>query len=987
MKQPAPAVDDEHFAATSTESQSRHASGSTRSDDDDVSPHSAREDDFDDSADDDDVAQQQRMQDMYRSISPRTRASRASFSYDEEDITEMNAREQELLVGIQELQRQLSMVQIQTEKPQEEILPPVADSRRRLIMVSNRLPISFQKNEVTGEWSFKMSSGGLVTALNGIRDEVPFIWIGWLGEEIAHEDQNKVREKLAQEFNCVPVFLSKEIASRYYNDFSNDILWPTFHYVPLPLFKAGSEKKFDFRLWDAYKLANKLFAQAVNQVYRDGDYVWVHDYHLMNLPSLLRKRHPKCKIGWFLHTPFPSSEMYRTLPVGKQILQGLLGADLLGFHTYDYARHFLSACGRLPGVSSSPKGIGYDDHFSSVGVFPIGIDPEHFENILESEATQTRIKELCVKFAGFKIIIGVDRMDYIKGIPHRMLAMERFLSDYPERRESVVLIQIAVPSREGVQEYQDLAASVNEMVGRINGRFGTLQHSPVHYIHQSVTPTELVALYNVADVCLVTSLRDGMNLVSYEYVMCQSKPCEGRREGPGVLILSEFAGSAQSLSGAIRVNPWNNMDMANAVEYALTLPAMEREYRQSNLYRYVKTHSASFWGKSFLTDLESAVARPTASKKLVKLPTMDLIGAYSRSKKRIIVLDYEGTLLDESHQHSTLAPPKAFVKRIIESLAADKKNIVLLVSGHERSVLGSWLNDHRIGVVAESGYYYRLPHEDEWEMTAEDMDPSWKRVVRPIMQYFTERTPGSYIEAKESSLTWHYGETDPIFGPMQARDMQINLEDVLCNLPLEVLQGTNSLEVRLQGITKTVIIEEILKEFYHKQSPVSTPGHESRGGNVPAPTKDAFGRLQQHETHQVDFVFCAGNGLEDDDMFTFFAEHQALATKNAAKVSAAPPSSHSSSSAGGSSEASTRPPEFADASTMMSSALSPRANVFTCHIGANKTEAMYYLERPTDLVRVLRALAAQSREGFAAVQDDGAPDPLAVPAALPLSPP
>ncbi|GAB9467761.1 Alpha,alpha-trehalose-phosphate synthase [Globisporangium polare] len=979
------ASEDEHFADTSgSSSQQLQSSSATttnasrdgshveddaiqRSESEEESEDEDDEEEEDESFDESDNGPaQQRMQDMYRSISPRTRTNHDSFTYDDDDITEMNAREQELLVGIQELQRQLSMVQIQTEKSQEEILPPKADSRRRLIMVSNRLPISFQKNETTGEWDFKMSSGGLVTALNGIRDEVPFIWIGWLGEEIAHEDQNKVREKLAKEFNCVPVFLSKEIASRYYNDFSNDILWPTFHYVPLPLFKAGQEKKFDFRLWDAYKLANKLFAQAVNQVYRDGDFVWVHDYHLMNLPSLLRKRHPKCKIGWFLHTPFPSSEMYRTLPVGKQILEGLLGADLLGFHTYDYARHFLSACARIPGSTSSPKGIEFEDHFSSVGVFPIGIDPEHFEKILASDATQKRIKELCVKFAGFKIIIGVDRMDYIKGIPHRLLAMERFLAAYPERRESVVLIQIAVPSRTGVQEYQELGATVNELVGRINGRFGTLQHSPVHYIHQSVTPTELVALYNVADVCLVTSIRDGMNLVSYEYVVCQSKPCEGRREGPGVLVLSEFAGSAQSLSGAIRVNPWNNTDMANALEYALTLPAMEREYRQTNLYRYVETHTASFWGKSFLTDLEYACSQPTSSKKLVKLPTMDLINAYSRSKKRIIVLDYEGTLLDESHQRSTIAPPKAFVKRIIESLAADKKNTVLLVSGHERSVIGSWLNDKRIGLVAESGYYYRLPHENDWEMMAEDMDPSWKRVVRPIMQYFTERTPGSFIETKESSLTWHYGETDQIFGPMQARDMQINLEDVLCNLPLEVIQGTNRVEVRLQGITKTVIIEEILKRFYHAQSPANTPGVRAYSGGGPASSTK---HKEQHQ--QVDFVFCAGNGLEDDDLFTFFKEHQELAKKQESKQQQQTAKTSSSSPAsGGLPPLPPAPPvEFADSSTIMSSALSNRANVYTCHIGANKTEAMYHLERPTDLVRVLRALSAQSREGFT-VQDE-----------------
>ncbi|RLN98729.1 hypothetical protein BBJ28_00009342 [Nothophytophthora sp. Chile5] len=844
---------------------------------------------------------------------PRSLSSRNSFPFDEDDVVEMNAREQELLVNIQELQRQLSMVQIQTDKPQEEIVPPMMDARHRLIMVSNRLPISFQRNEATGEWSFSMSSGGLVTALNGIRDQVPFIWVGWLGEEIPHDEQSKVREKLAREFNCVPVFLSKEIAARYYNDFSNDILWPIFHYVPLPLFRAGSEKKFDFRQWDAYKLANKRFAQAVHQVYREGDFVWVHDYHLMMLPSLLRVRHPRCKIGWFLHTPFPTAEMYRMLPVGREILEGLLGADLLGFHTYDYARHFISACARVSGTTSSPKGIERDDHFSAVGVFPIGIDPEHFDEILTAEVTQKRIQELSVKFAGCKIVIGVDRMDYIKGIPHKLLAMERFLAMYPERRQDVILIQIAVPSRTGVQEYQHLAGSVNEMVGRINGRFGTLTHSPVHYIHRSVAPSELVALYNMADVCLVTSIRDGMNLVSHEYVMCQSRPCEPRREGPGVLILSEFAGSAQSLSGAIRVNPWNTSDMANALSYALALPLMEREYRQTNLYRYVKTHTASFWGRSFLSDLEEAVSRPaTTVKKLVKLPTVEVLAAYARSSRRLLVLDYEGTLLDDpvptgasSQQRATLAAPKPVVKRLVEALANDPKNTVVLVSAHERSVVGSWLTDRRVGVVAESGYFYRLPNEDAWQVMTEDTDPSWKKVVRPIMQYFTERTPGSRIDSKESSLTWYYGETDPIFGPMQARDMQVNLEDVLCNLPLEVVQGPNRVEVRLQGVTKTLLLDEVLEKFRPQSA----------------------AEAQREDMQQLDFVFYAGNCLEDEELFTYFKEHMELARKEE------PPLQSPNESSG--SDAPSAPSEVA---TEPTSALTKRANVFTCHIGPNKTE-------------------------------------------------
>ncbi|KAG1713046.1 hypothetical protein DVH05_000776 [Phytophthora capsici] len=843
-------------------------------------------------------------------------------------------------------------VQIQTDKPQEEIVPPMMDARHRLIMVSNRLPVSSQRNEATGERTFSMSSGGLVTALNGIRDQVPFIWIGWLGEEIPHDEQSAVREKLTKEFNCIPVFLSKEIAARYYNDFSNDILWPIFHYVPLPLFRPGSEKKFDFRQWDAYKLANKRFAQAVNQVYREGDFVWVHDYHLMMLPSLLRARHPHCKIGWFLHTPFPTAEMYRMLPVGKEILEGLLGADLLGFHTYDYARHFIAACGRVPGASTSPKGVEIGDHFSAIGVFPIGIDPEHFEDILNSEATQKRVQELATKFAGCKVIIGVDRMDYIKGIPHKLLAMERFLSLYPERRKDVVLIQIGVPSRTGVQEYQHLAASVNEMVGRINGRFGTLTHSPVHYIHRSVPPSELVALYNVADVCLVTSIRDGMNLVSHEYVMCQSQSCEPHREGPGVLILSEFAGSAQSLSGAIRVNPWNTTDMANALGYAMDLPLMEREYRQTNLYRYVKTHTASFWGRSFLADLEDAVSQPRAVvKKLVRLPTVEVLGAYARSNHRLLVLDYEGTLFDDltntgpSQQRGNVAPPKPFVKRLIEALANDPKNTVVLVSAHDRNVIRSWLTDHRVGVVAESGYFYRLPNDEEWQVMTEDTDPSWKKVVRPIMQYFTERTPGSRIDSKESSLTWHYGETDPIFGPMQARDMQVNLEDVLCNLPLEVVQGTNRVEVRLQGVTKTLLLDEILKQFQPESEPNSPV---SRGARL-SPRQS---RRQHLPPPQLDFVFYAGNGVEDDELFLYFKEHLELARKEEG------PSQQPS---GGNDVL--LPPSLSISTGDATSALSKRANVFTCHIGGNKTEAMFHLERPSDLARMLRALAVHSRDG------------------------
>lgn len=449
--------------------------------------------------------------------------------------------EQAIVANIQELQRRLSTMHLEGASSSTS----GEGKKQRLLMISNRLPISVKRDKVNPKkFVFKMSSGGLVSALAGIRDRIPFIWIGWLGQEIEEDEKEGVRLQLLKEYNCVPVFLKEDIASMYYNGFSNDVLWPIFHYVPLPIFRAGSEKKFDFKLWDAYVSANKEFEKVVAGLYEKGDLIWVHDYHLMVLPSLLRKQFPESKIGWFLHTPFPSSEVYRILPVRKQILDGLLGVDLLGFHTYDYARHFLSACSRIVGIHATPKGIQLENHFVSIGVFPIGIEPAQFSDRLKGDETQTRLKDLAAKFKGKKLIVGVDRLDYIKGMPHKLLAIEKFFVKYPQYSKDTVLVQIGVPSRTGVEEYQHLGFCVNELVGRINGEYSTLHHVPIHYINQSITPYELTALYNLADVCFVSSVRDGMNLVSHEYVACQDQDCPNRK-GPGVLVLSEFAGSAQ----------------------------------------------------------------------------------------------------------------------------------------------------------------------------------------------------------------------------------------------------------------------------------------------------------------------------------------------------------------------------------------------------------------------------------------------------------
>ncbi|KAL9088060.1 MAG: hypothetical protein Q9165_006401 [Trypethelium subeluteriae] len=463
----------------------------------------------------------------------------------------------------------------------------------RLLLVSNRLPITIKRSE-EGKYDFSMSSGGLVSGLSGLSKSTTFQWYGWPGLEVPESEIQTLKDGLKDEYNAVPVMLSDELADRHYNGFSNEIMWPLFHYHP-------GEITFDESAWDAYKEANQLFASTVAADVNDNDLVWVHDYHLMLLPAMLReeisKRKKKnVKLGFFLHTPFPSSEIYRILPVRNEILLGILHCDLIGFHTYDYARHFLSSCSRILGLPTTPNGVEFQNKIVTVGAFPIGIDPEKFEDGLKKPKVQERIATLERKFQGVKLIVGVDRLDYIKGVPQKLHALEVFLTEHPEWIGKVVLVQVAVPSRQDVEEYQNLRAVVNELVGRINGKFGTIEFMPIHFMHKSVSFDELIALYAVSDVCLVSSTRDGMNLVSYEYIATQQKR-------HGVMILSEFTGAAQSLNGSLIVNPWNTEELADAIHDAVTMGDEQRASNYQKLERYVNKYTSAWWGQSFVSEL------------------------------------------------------------------------------------------------------------------------------------------------------------------------------------------------------------------------------------------------------------------------------------------------------------------------------------------------------------------------------------------------
>ncbi|KAJ1677617.1 Trehalose-6-P synthase/phosphatase complex synthase subunit, partial [Spiromyces aspiralis] len=440
---------------------------------------------------------------------------------------------------------------------------------------------------------------------------------------------------------------------------------------------------------------------------QDGDLVWIHDYHLMLMPQMLREMlgpdRKNVKIGWFLHTPFPSSEIYRILPVRKPILSGVLSADLLGFHTYDYARHFLSSCTRILGLSATPGGLEVDGRIVRIGTFPIGIDPTKFIDALQTDAVKERIEQFKRKFEGTRVVVGVDRLDYIKGVPQKFIAFEQFLTQHPEYVGKVVLVQVAVPSRGDVEEYQTLIHNVNELVGRINGKFGTVEYTPIHFLHKSVTFPELVSLYATSDVCLVTSTRDGMNLVSYEYVACQ-------QERHGVLVLSEFAGAVNSLNGSIIINPWNTEEVSNALYVALSRTPEERKTDFENLFAYVTKYTAAYWGMSFVNelrrvshDIDSIACLPLLTKTIVTDAFL------TSGHTRVIFLQYDGTLAT-TEKLPGFAKPSSAVIEMLRRLTSLPNTLVYILSGRSRGDLDQWFEPIDVGLAAEHGCFYRHPH-------------------------------------------------------------------------------------------------------------------------------------------------------------------------------------------------------------------------------------------------------------------------------------
>lgn len=655
----------------------------------------------------------------------------------------------------------------------------------RILVVSNRLPVNITKRD--NKLQFSQSSGGLATGMSALQKTYEMIWVGWPG--ITKYTQNEKKEIVDQlnKQSLVPVFLSRKQVELYYENFSNRTIWPLFHYFT-------QYTHYNETTWEAYREVNKLFARKVIEQYREGDFIWIHDYHLMLVPEMIRQKKPNASIGYFLHIPFPSFEIFRYLPWRDSVLKGILGADLVGFHTFDYARHFSSSIMRLQGLEHYLGQVFYDDRMVRIDTFPMGIDFIKYAEAPTKKQVKKQVKyyhEIC---KDSRIIISIDRLDYSKGILQRLDAFHQLLHDVPSLKEKVTLILLVVPSRDKVDSYQQLKQEVDEFVGRINGEHGTISWSPVKYFYRSLPSDSVSALYSVADVCLVTPFRDGMNLVAKEFIASKEK-------GDGVLILSEMAGSVNELSEAIIINPNDIQDIVDALRQALEMPEDEQQNRIQPMRDRLQRYDIYKWAEDFVDRLVNVKSNQDQSRvKLLRPEIRDrMVRDYKNKKKRLILLDYDGTLVPFVPKPSQAKPDRELLD-ILKSFKHQKDTRVILISGRDKETLTDWMHNLDIDLIAEHGAWIRERGGDWYTLEPHAQD--WKDEIRQILESYVDRTPGAFIEEKTFSMVWHYRRSSIGLGEVRARELAETLGYFTLNMNLQILEGNKVIEIKNAGINK-----------------------------------------------------------------------------------------------------------------------------------------------------------------------------------------
>lgn len=693
----------------------------------------------------------------------------------------------------------------------------------KIIFISNRLPVTAAMNDDKIEYS--ESIGGLATGLKNYHRDSDNLWAGWPGiadEDLNKKQKDKIRSDFKKDYKCIPIFLSHEEMGDYYYGFCNKTIWPLFHYF-------SNKAEYELNQWESYVDVNRKFYNSIKDTINDGDTIWVHDYQLMLLPEMIKENHPNTKVGFFLHIPFPSYELFRLLPWREEVLKGILGSDLVGFHIYDYVRHFLSSVRRILGLEHSLNRVSYGSRYIQADVFPMGIDYKRFAESHKIKEIQNEAKDIVEKTMGTQVILSVDRLDYTKGIPERINAFNQFLTNYPEYRERVTLILIVAPSRTEVDTYDELKREIQELVSQTNGKHGTVGWVPIWFFFRTFKIESLMAFYQRSDVLLVTPLRDGMNLVAKEYIA-------SRKDMGGMVVISETAGAVSELGEAVVVNANNRYEVAKGLKKALDMTKLEKIKKNEIMHKRLERYNVEFWAEDFLDKLECLTAdmSQNISTEITNKEKNNIVNKYNRAEKRLLFLDYDGTLMGFKPKPELARPDKKLL-RVLKKLASDERNTVVIISGRDKDTLDSWLGSVKLNMVASHGLWMKTV-EGEWDLT-EALNNDWKESIRPILEVYTDRTPGALIEEKEYSIAWHYRRCEPDLVQVRLSELRDALMSLTEQMNIGLLEGNKVLEVKDKSVNK------------------------GRGAS-------------QFLTHgEYDFIWAVGDDYTDEDMFQVIPEN------------------------------------------------------------------------------------------------------------------
>lgn len=688
------------------------------------------------------------------------------------------------------------------------------------LIISNRLPVKIERKK--SKLKFTPSEGGLATGLGSFYKENGSWWIGWPGIIPKNEKEEELIRQELKKLNLIPIFLTEKEIKGYYEGFSNAILWPLCHYRP-----SYVELKQEF--WLSYVEVNKKFAEAALPFIEQNTRVWVHDYQLMLVPNYIRELKESCSIGYFHHIPFPPIELFKMLPWRDELLEGLLGADLIGFHTYENVDNFLDSCSGVLNLQNNINSLKINGRKVLVDVFPMGIDYEKYKSQALDTETKEYSKHLKELYHNQKLILSVDRLDYSKGILQRLTAFEILLNDHPELHGQILLYMLIVPSRDQVNQYKKLRNEIDRKVGNINAVYGKPGWQPIAYFYNSLPFHVLSALYVAADVCWVTSLYDGMNLVAKEYIA-------SKQETKGVLVISEFAGASKELSDALVINPYAVHRTSRTLYDAISMEDEEKDERMHASQAIVSKFTVHHWVNLFMQRLEEIKneQRHELARKVREKVENDIKSSYNVSKKRLILLDYDGTLVG-FNKNADKAVPTPEVYAVLDKLSNDPRNLVTIISGRKYSNLESWFGGRPYYLIAEHGIWSNYPNH-EWHLVP-GLSNSWKTEVNQILQRFTDRTPGSSIEEKSHSLAWHYRKVERAFGLRQAQELLQELRHLNQVLDLQLINGDRVIEIKNKLVNKGKAAINLANEI------------------------------------DPDFILCIGDDATDEDMFIALPEH------------------------------------------------------------------------------------------------------------------